>query len=69
MFGSLSSMNIIPSIKYEVICDAKYLDLNYLRSSINSIEVRKELFEKGVESSNKFIEKFKEDLAVPSNNP
>jgi predicted acylesterase/phospholipase RssA len=69
MFGSLSSMNIIPSIKYEVVCDAKYLDLNYLRSSINSIEVRKELFEKGVESSNKFIEKFKEDLVFPSNNP
>ena len=69
MFGSLSSMNIIPSIKYEIICDAKYLDLNYLRSSINSIEVRKELFEKGIESSNKFIEKFKEDLLVPLNIP
>jgi predicted acylesterase/phospholipase RssA len=69
MFGSLSLSYIIPSIKYEVICDAKYLDLNYLRSSINSIDVRKELFEKGIVSSNNFIEKFKEEFEVQEGNP
>ena len=62
MFFSLSLSYIIPNIKYEVICDVNYLSLSYLRSSITSIEVRKELYEKGVNSSNKFIEKFKEDF-------
>lgn len=60
MFFSLSLNFIVPTIKYEVICDVNYLSLNYLRSSISSIEVRKELYEKGVVSSNNFIEKFKE---------
>jgi predicted acylesterase/phospholipase RssA len=62
MFASLSTSYIVPNIKYQIICHAKYLSLNYLRSSINSIEIRKELYEKGIDISNKFIEKFKEDL-------
>jgi predicted acylesterase/phospholipase RssA len=62
MFSSLSSHIIIPIIKYEVICDVNYLNLNYLRSSINSIEIRKELYKKGIDESNRFLEKFKEDF-------
>jgi hypothetical protein len=60
MFLSLGLSFKIPTIKYEVVCEVNYLSLDYLRSSISSIEVRKELYEKGVESSNKFIEKIKE---------
>jgi hypothetical protein len=62
MFYSLSSNIIVPTIKYEVICDVNYLSLKYLRSSVNSIEIRKELYEKGAIASNIFIEKFKEDF-------
>jgi predicted acylesterase/phospholipase RssA len=62
MFYSLSSNIIVPTIKYEVICNVNFLSLNYLRSCINSIEVRKELYEKGAIASNIFIEKFKEDF-------
>ena len=62
VFYSLSSNFVIPKIKYEVVCKVDYLTLNYLRSSINSIENRKNLYEKGVKSSNDFIEKFKDDF-------
>ena len=62
MFYSLSSNFIIPKIKYEIAFKMNYLTLNYLRSSINSIEIRKDLYEKGIKSSNEFIEKFKEDF-------
>jgi predicted acylesterase/phospholipase RssA len=62
MWRVFSSNMINPKIKYEVVCDVKYLSLNYLRSSINSEEIRKELFDKGTLSSNEFIEKCKDDF-------
>lgn len=36
-----------PNIKNEVICDASYLNLDILRNALRSVEVRKDLFEKG----------------------
>ena len=36
-----------PNIKNEVICDASYLNLDVLRNALSSVEVRKDLFEKG----------------------
>jgi predicted acylesterase/phospholipase RssA len=62
MWRFFSSNMVNPKIKYEVICDVKYLSLNYLRSSISSEEIRKELFEKGTNSSCEFINKFKDDF-------
>jgi predicted acylesterase/phospholipase RssA len=61
MFNNLSSNNINPKIKYEVICNVKYISLNYLTSTVGSIEARKELYQKGTESAKEFI-KFLENF-------
>ena len=55
MFNTLGSNNINPKIKYEVVCNVKNMTLNYLASSVSSIEVRKELYQKGVETAKQFI--------------
>lgn len=55
MFNTLGSNNINPKIKYEITCKVKNMTLNYLASSASSIEVRKELYQKGVESAKEFI--------------
>jgi predicted acylesterase/phospholipase RssA len=55
MFNNLSSNNINPKIKYEVICNVKYISLNYLTSTVASIEARKELYQKGRDSAKDFI--------------
>jgi len=55
MFNTLGSNNVNPKIKYEVVCNVKNMTLNYLASSASSIEVRKELYQKGVENAQSFI--------------
>jgi predicted acylesterase/phospholipase RssA len=55
MFRSLSSNNVVPKIKNEIICNTKYLSLNYLMSAVSSIEVRKELQQKGIDSAKEFV--------------
>jgi predicted acylesterase/phospholipase RssA len=55
MFSNLSSTIVNPKIKYEVICNVKYISLSYLASTLSSMEVRKELYQKGVESAKDFI--------------
>lgn len=55
MFRSLSSNNIVPKIKNEIVCNVKYLSLNYLMSAVSSVEVRKELQQKGIESAKEFV--------------
>jgi predicted acylesterase/phospholipase RssA len=45
-----------PDIKNEVICDCSYLTFDFLRTSITSIDTRRELFEKGKISASQFIE-------------
>lgn len=44
-----------PNIKNEVICDASYLNLDVLRNALSSIEVRKDLFEKGKQSATNYL--------------
>jgi predicted acylesterase/phospholipase RssA len=55
MFRSLSSNNVVPKIKHEIVCNVKYLSLNYLMSAVTSVEVRKELQQKGIESAKEFV--------------
>jgi len=55
MFRSLSSNNVIPKIKHEIICNVKHINLNYLMSTVSSVEARKELQQKGIESAKEFI--------------
>jgi hypothetical protein len=46
---------INPKIKNEVIFDVKYISLQYLKSAITSVGVRKELYQKGAETAKDFI--------------
>jgi hypothetical protein len=46
---------IQPIIKNEVICDANYLSLDIFKKTLNSCEVRQELFEKGTQTAVKFL--------------
>ena len=59
LFKAIFSVNTHysqPIIKNEVICDASYLTLDTLRSALNNIEVRKDLFLKGQIAAIKFLE-------------
>ena len=54
---SLSTHNLQKEIKNEVICDASHLDYDFIKEAINSIEVRKSLFENGIECGKMFFSK------------
>jgi predicted acylesterase/phospholipase RssA len=43
-------------IKNQVICDTSYVTFDTLRAATSSIEIRKELFEKGKQSATQFLE-------------
>jgi predicted acylesterase/phospholipase RssA len=51
-----------PIIKNEVICDASYLSLDMLKITLSSIEIRRELFEKGKQSANKFLSSLQDSI-------
>ena len=55
MFNNLSSTIVNPKIKHEVICNVKYISLSYLASSMSSMDIRKDLYQKGIESAKEFI--------------
>lgn len=52
-----------PNIKNEVICDASHLNLDVLRNALSSIEVRKDLFEKGKQSAINFLQDGVQELS------
>lgn len=52
----LQTQYIQPDIPNEVICDANYLTLDILYSSLSNIEFRKELFLKGKQTAIQFLE-------------
>jgi predicted acylesterase/phospholipase RssA len=54
---SLSTKLEIPYIKNEVICNSSLLTVNYLKESLNSVDIRKNLFDNGSESAKLFISK------------
>ena len=65
LFKSAFSANnnyIQPTIKNEVECDASYLSLEFLKNSLSSSEVRRELFEKGTQSAIRFIESLQNSI-------
>jgi predicted acylesterase/phospholipase RssA len=55
IINSLSSSNVIPKIKYEIICNVKHLSLNYFTSTLSSMEIRKEYYQMGEESAKHFV--------------
>lgn len=54
---SLSTDNSQPCVKYEVICNTKYLTIDMLRSALSSSDARRDLLNNGVESGKEFLSK------------
>jgi predicted acylesterase/phospholipase RssA len=52
---SLNTDNTQPSIKHEVICNADFMTLNILRTALSDIDVRKDLFNNGIETATNFL--------------
>ena len=59
---SLSSDNKQPYIKNEVVCNAKLMNLEILKTALSCIETRKELFQSGIDSSMEFLEKLQDSI-------
>jgi len=51
-----------PNIKHELLCDAQYLNFDVLRKSLSNIEVRRDLFNNGMETAVKFLEDLKNSV-------
>ena len=51
-----------PNIKNEVICDARYLNLDVLRNALSSVEVRRDLFEKGKQTAINYLEHLQDSI-------
>lgn len=65
LFKAIFNINnnyIQPNIKNEVICDASYLSLDLLKKALNNIDFRRELFEKGKQSSIEFLESLQNSI-------
>jgi|LauGreSuBDMM15SN_2_FD.fasta_scaffold00334_9 predicted acylesterase/phospholipase RssA len=56
---SLSTDEIQPKITNEIVFDSDHLSLEVLRNSLNSVEVRRELFNNGIEVAKYFISNLK----------
>lgn len=52
---SLNTDNNQPSIKNEVVCSADFMTLNILRTALSNIDVRKDLFNNGIETAIDFL--------------
>ena len=51
-----------PNIKYELLCDTQYLNFDILRTSLSNVEVRRNLFNNGMESAIIFLENLKNSI-------
>ena len=63
---SFSGAIIQPFIKNELMCNTKFLSIDYLKSSLSNIEIRKNLFTLGEAAAAEFlveINKIKEPLS------
>jgi predicted acylesterase/phospholipase RssA len=49
-------------IKNEVICDARYLSIDVLRTAASSVDARRELFNSGIETATKFLSRLKDSV-------
>jgi predicted acylesterase/phospholipase RssA len=49
-------------IKNEVICDARYLSIDVLRTAASSVDARRELFNSGIETATSFLNKLKDSV-------
>jgi hypothetical protein len=54
---SLSTDNIQPKIKYELLCSTDKLSIGALKKALFDINIRNELFQIGIEEANEFLSK------------
>jgi hypothetical protein len=54
---SLSTDNIQPKIKYELLCSTDNLSIGALKKALFDINIRNELFQIGIEEANEFLSK------------
>jgi predicted acylesterase/phospholipase RssA len=59
---NLSIDHTQPSIKYEIICNTISLTINEFKISLNSIEKRTELYNKGKDFAEEFLSKLKDSV-------
>ena len=52
---SLNTDSLQPSIKYEFLCKADRMSIEMLKDSLNSVDVRKTLFNNGIEDAKEFL--------------
>lgn len=58
---SINTDNKQPKIPFEVVCDTKHMSIEYLKKSLSNEEIRKELFDNGVNSAEHFIKQNKQN--------
>jgi predicted acylesterase/phospholipase RssA len=56
---SFNTENKQPCIKHEVICDTQHLSVDVLKTALSSSDVRRSLFENGIESAKTFLKELK----------
>ena len=54
---SLSTDNSQPDIPFEIICNSSRLSISVLKSALNSVETREELFTNGIDAAKLFLSK------------
>lgn len=59
---NIEANNIQPTIKNELEYDATSMTFDFLKDALTNIEVRRELFENGKKTAQKFIEKLKDSV-------
>ena len=52
---SLNTDNLQPDIKHEFLCNADRMSIEMLKDSLNSVDVRKTLFNNGIEDAKEFL--------------
>jgi predicted acylesterase/phospholipase RssA len=65
LFNTISRFNTEneqQEIKNEVICDARYLSIDVLRTAASSVDARRELFNSGIETATKFLSGLKDSV-------
>ena len=59
---SLSTDNLQPVIKYECLCKTDKMNVEMLKTSLNNMETRKQLFNLGVEDAKVFLTKLENSI-------
>lgn len=52
---SLGTKHAEPPLKYQVVCETEFLTFQFLRTSLSSVETRKELLQSGIQFAEQFL--------------